>query len=420
MVSHNIRCIFQFCSISVFRTSWVIFASSVCTMVKSLELVPYLISSMTLFKVSATLGIVTSRIGSKADISAGCPCSGVDMISEWRRGRVVDLHNTYHSRSWPILLGKLFCAILTYSSRVFLPNLTAVFPLHYSLSAICISLLLPLRWESCKTHCIRHQSSWHIWIPNLPLHNVPYGPNLLRGTLSRSGQAWNGMLVDWDMIICWLANHIGIWQPDRLMQTLLLKFVIHCVKHSIQYWTGIICNEVLIPIHLILTVSSTLVDWYLILNDLFQLLQGKLGWWAHTPALLKFLYFREKDSDQINIWNIIYSNHSISTYINTTFSCVPNCLFINHSFIVIGYLRCRSILFSNLAYLTKIRLAGMILAGLITCSAILFLVAAFISTKKTFRLYPSVALKALESALLYEIWPYSGSCIIWPSAYIGI
>jgi len=51
------------------------------------------------------------------------------------------------------------------------------------------------------------------------------------------------------------------------------------------------------------------------------------------------------------------------------------------------------------------------------CSAISFPVAAFIAIKNSFTMCPSFNLKALERELLYEIWPYRGSFIIWPSAY---
>jgi len=74
---------------------------------------------MTLFNVSATAGIVTTKIGSRADVSAGCPCSGVDWISNWERGTEFCLRNGYHSHSSPIIQGKSFCARSTHFSSVF-------------------------------------------------------------------------------------------------------------------------------------------------------------------------------------------------------------------------------------------------------------------------------------------------------------
>jgi len=103
----------------VFRYSWVRFAFSASNKLICLKSVPYVISSMTLLNVSATPGIVTTRIGSNADVSAGCPCSGVDWISELRQGPEFGQHNRYHSCSSPIIPGKLFCARLTHPGSVF-------------------------------------------------------------------------------------------------------------------------------------------------------------------------------------------------------------------------------------------------------------------------------------------------------------
>jgi len=74
---------------------------------------------MTVLKVSATLHIVTTRMGSMAAVSAGWPCSGVDWISYRRRGTELYLLNWYHSRSLLIIAGKSLCARLTLSARVF-------------------------------------------------------------------------------------------------------------------------------------------------------------------------------------------------------------------------------------------------------------------------------------------------------------
>jgi len=76
---------------------------------------------MTLLNVSATLGIVTTRIGSKADVSAGCPCGGVFWISIRQQSTELCLRSRYHSGSSPIIPGKSFCTIFTHSASVF-PN----------------------------------------------------------------------------------------------------------------------------------------------------------------------------------------------------------------------------------------------------------------------------------------------------------
>jgi hypothetical protein len=60
---------------------------------------------------------------------------------------------------------------------------------------------------------------------------------------------------------------------------------------------------------------------------------------------------------------------------------------------------------------------GITFAGHITCSAMSFNVAAFISTKNSFTLCPSFDLKAFERELLYNISPSRGSFIICPGAY---
>jgi len=73
-VSYNIRSIFDRFSGSsplVFRSSWVRFAFSACDKVMSLKFVRYVILSITVLNVSATPGIVTTSIGSQADVGAG-------------------------------------------------------------------------------------------------------------------------------------------------------------------------------------------------------------------------------------------------------------------------------------------------------------------------------------------------------------
>jgi len=121
-VTYDTRLIFhQLCgsSILLFRPSWGRVAFSTCTELMSLKSVPYAISLMTLLNVSATPGIVSTRIGSKANVNTGCPCSVVDWISERQLRTEFCFHNGYHSRSSPIIPGKAFCTTLTDSSSVF-------------------------------------------------------------------------------------------------------------------------------------------------------------------------------------------------------------------------------------------------------------------------------------------------------------
>jgi len=75
---------------------------------------------MTVLKVSAIPGIVTTKIGSWADISAGCPWGRVIWISNRRRETEFNLWSGYHSCSSPTLPGKSLSAKITHSSRVFL------------------------------------------------------------------------------------------------------------------------------------------------------------------------------------------------------------------------------------------------------------------------------------------------------------
>ena len=95
------------------------FQFNACNKLKGLKSVLYVSSLLTLLNVSATPGIVTSRIGSEADAGAGWPCGGGDWISERQRGTERYLHNGSDSRWSPIIPGKSFCARLTHFSRVF-------------------------------------------------------------------------------------------------------------------------------------------------------------------------------------------------------------------------------------------------------------------------------------------------------------
>jgi len=79
-VSHETRWIihpFSSICILVFRFSCVRFTFSTCNTFTILKLVSNVILLMTLLNVSATAGIVTTKIGSRADLSAGCWRGGV-------------------------------------------------------------------------------------------------------------------------------------------------------------------------------------------------------------------------------------------------------------------------------------------------------------------------------------------------------
>jgi len=121
-VSYDTRWIFhQFSgsSILVFRSFWGRLAFSGCNKLISLKSDPCVISSMTLLKVSATPGIVTTRIGSRAEISAGSLWGGVDWISNRRQGTEFNHWSGYHSHSSLTMPGKSLCAKITHSATVF-------------------------------------------------------------------------------------------------------------------------------------------------------------------------------------------------------------------------------------------------------------------------------------------------------------
>jgi len=95
------------------------FAFLASNQLTSLTSVLCVISSITLLNVSATTGIVTTKIGSSAEISTGCPWDDVDWIYNWRRGTEFNLWSGYHSPSSPTMPGKSLCAKITHLSRVF-------------------------------------------------------------------------------------------------------------------------------------------------------------------------------------------------------------------------------------------------------------------------------------------------------------
>jgi len=74
---------------------------------------------MTLLNVSATPGIVPTRIDSRANVSTGCRCGGVFKISMRRWGTESCLRNGFHSRSSKKIPAKLFSTIFTHSAMVF-------------------------------------------------------------------------------------------------------------------------------------------------------------------------------------------------------------------------------------------------------------------------------------------------------------
>jgi len=141
-VSYNTRWIlhrFYDSSRLVFRSVWVRFAFSACNKLMCLKSVANVIWSMTLVKFSVTPSIVTSRIGCRVDVSAGCPCSGVFWITMRWRGTELCLSSGHHSCSSPILPGKSLFTIFTQSARVFPYKIDSSIPsMPFSVSSLQI------------------------------------------------------------------------------------------------------------------------------------------------------------------------------------------------------------------------------------------------------------------------------------------
>jgi len=119
-------------------------------------------------------------------------------------------------------------------------------------------------------------------------------------------------------------------------------------------------------------------------------------------------------------WNTINSILSIRTYINTGIHLMPTILLSLTSFTLFRTFQSLWIIMCSCAHSVLTWQAGIIFAGRITCSAISYHVALWISTKNIFRLCPSINLKALARQLLYEIFPYIGSITTCLCVYIPI
>jgi len=269
----------------------------------SLKSDPYVISSMILLNVSGTPGIVTARIGSTADVSAGCPCARVVRISLRRWGTECCLRNGYHSRSSPMILWMLFCAVFTHFSRLFPHKIDSGNPITtFSVSSLHIIVaatkvkVLPSLISSATSAPGISASQTHLLTTN----------HMAQAWCAKTfvpGRPGKRIVVAWDTVRCWLAKWKGIQQPDCIIQTLMVKLVVGCIENSIHYWTHIIWIEDLLTIfHLLLSFPWTFVCFVFVLNDLFQSLWYRLGRWAHTPVHLKFIsMFRI--SQTCNHWN---------------------------------------------------------------------------------------------------------------------
>jgi len=132
----------------VFRSSWVRFAFSVSNKFTSLNSVPCVISLMTVLKLSATPGIATTMIGSRAETSAGWPWGGVVCISNRRRGTRFNLWSGYHSCSHQ-QCQESHCVPKSPTVQGYSPiKWTVATPLQLSQWTICKALAQQPRWKS--------------------------------------------------------------------------------------------------------------------------------------------------------------------------------------------------------------------------------------------------------------------------------
>jgi len=105
--------------ILVLRSSSVRFAPSESNKFSCLKYVLYVITLITLMNASATPAIVTSTIGSRADVSAGYCRSRVVRMSKRQRCTEYSPYDAFNSCSWPIIPEGSFFAIFRHILTVF-------------------------------------------------------------------------------------------------------------------------------------------------------------------------------------------------------------------------------------------------------------------------------------------------------------
>jgi len=222
-----------FCGSSrlVFRFWWVRFGFSACNKLMLWKFDSYVISSMTRLNVSATPGIVITRIGSWVELA---PDALAVELSESLGGRgalnyvsSVDTIHVLQRLFWETRSVANSPSLQLYS----LTKSTAVTPSQLSQSAGCKSLLLPARWKSVQAPFHPSRVLLGYQHPNPPPRDEADSTNLVRQTLC-SGQTWNWIFVAWNTVIYWFTNWMSIQQPDRLLKTLGFKFVVDWVENS--------------------------------------------------------------------------------------------------------------------------------------------------------------------------------------------
>jgi len=431
-VSYDTRWIFHRIpgsSIRVFRSPWVRFGFLACSKLISLNSVPFVILLISPLKKSATPHIFTTRIGSRAEISAGSPWGGVDWISNRRWGTQFNLLSRYHSRSSPTMPGKSLCANITYSSRIFPhtmdcgnPIMTFSVTTLQSIAASTEVIVFPEPISSAtsapgisssQTHLLTMNQMALTWCANNSVPGRPGIEYLQPGTPSSVDWRWG----------CAFSTITASSRHSCLNSLLIVLRIVFCTElvfsgsrtsspFSTWSWTSLALVSVFFASSMT-SFSFSDVSW-----------ADKLIFRCSRNSSQCLVSDRE-----VTIWtntcgrNIINSILSIRSYINSSIILVPTILLsllFSLSSTLLRTFQSLCIMISSCSRLALTWVARSTFVGLITCSATSFPVALIISTTNIFTLCPSFNLKAFERQQLYKMWPYMGSSIICPSLNIPI
>ena len=343
-VSYYTRWIFdQFSGSSrlLFKSLLVRFVFSVCNKLIPLKSVPNVISSMTLLNFSSTPGIVTTRIGSMSNVTARCPCGGVDWITERRWDTEFWLCTWYNSRLWLKIWGKLFCARSCHSVKVFphkidCGNRITTFSLSilYIIAAATEVKVFPRPMSSATRAPGISESQTHL----STIHCLAQTRCSRNFVLDRPGIESCG-LKHGDLLICESDGHLAAWLPHQDTHV-----HIHCwfywEQYSIMNWNYLDwappCHPLAPGPLLHLGRFTFHPHWSVWVPPRYV---GPMGSYSGAHDIRRDVsYFTATHLNPLTMWNTINSIHSIRTYINTTVSLFSTCLLIHHSFIFIWYL----------------------------------------------------------------------------------
>ena len=378
---------------------------------------------MTLLYISATPGHVTTIIGSRADVSTGCPCVGVVWISMRQQGTECCLGNGYHFRSSKIIPEESLCAIVTHSSRLFLHKIDSSNPIAtFSVSSLDIIAaptvvkILPRSISSatsatgipdCQTHLPTMNHVAKTWGARNFVPGWAGIESLWPGTPScgilRIRWAFSGLTASsWHSCSIYLLIVSGTavsTDPEssgsRTSSASSTSSWTSLAPLSVVFSSWMIpfcCSDVSWGDGLIFRCSWNSLQCYV--------LHGQTTIWTNIYG-----------------WNTINSIPSIKTYIKTSIILLPTIILSHISSTLFRTFQSLCSMISSCAHLALTWLAGITSTGLIKCRAITCLVALFILTKSIFRLYPRFILKAFERQQLYDICPYMGSIIMCPCEY---